>query len=78
MTLSRRRLLALASGLPVLAALVPAATMYARATKAVAAQVRPAPEGRSDSRCAVCGATDHAMLDATCPSSPRIPRTSAR
>jgi hypothetical protein len=78
MILSRRRLLALASGLPLLAAFTPVAATFARASRAVAAQVRPLPQGKSDSRCAVCGATEHRMLDPTCPSAPVFPRTRLR
>jgi hypothetical protein len=78
MTLSRRRLLALVSSLPLLIAFAPVAATYARASRAVAARVRPLPQGRSDSRCAVCGATEHRMLDPTCRSAPVFPRTRLR
>ncbi len=78
MTLSRRRLLVLATSLPLVAALAPAATTYARVSQAVAAQARPLPSGRSDDRCALCGSAEHTMLDPSCPSRPALPRTRAR
>ncbi len=78
MTLTRRRLLVLASSLPLVAALAPAAVTYARVSRAVAAQARPRPAGRSDERCGRCGSGEHAMLDPSCPSAPMFPRTKQR
>lgn len=78
MRISRRRLLRLASALPVGMALVPLAAIYARALAGAAAQIRPAPMGTSATRCAACGAPDHAMLDATCPAHPRVARSRVR
>ena len=78
MELSRRRLLVIASSLPLVAALAPVATTYARVSKAVAAQARPLPQGTSDSRCAVCGATGHRMLDTSCPARPMLPSKGSR
>ena len=78
MTLSRRRLLVLATSLPLVAALAPAATTHARVSRAVAAQARPRPSGRSDERCAVCGSAEHTMLETSCPARPALPRARAR
>ncbi len=33
---------------------------------------RPAASGTSATRCAQCGAGDHAMLDVRCPAAPRV------
>jgi hypothetical protein len=34
--------------------------------------VRPSAEGRSTTRCAVCGGADHRMLDRRCPGAPEV------
>jgi hypothetical protein len=78
MTLSRRRLLALAASLPLVAALTPTATAYARAMGAVAPHARPLPSGRSSDRCARCGSAGHTMLDPSCASAPALPRARVR
>jgi hypothetical protein len=75
MTLSRRRLLALAASLPLVATLTPAAAAYARAMGAVAPHARPRPAGRSDERCGRCGSVEHTMLEPSCPSAPAFPIT---
>ncbi len=52
---------------------VPAAFVGARAlaaTRRSAAALRPAPQGRSSTRCAICGAADHGML--RCPRAPEV------
>ncbi len=49
---------------------VPAAFVGAKMLAAAAQAVRfarPAAEGRSTTRCAVCGGADHRMLDRRCP-----------
>lgn len=33
---------------------------------------RPSANGRSTTRCAVCGGTDHRMLDRRCPGAPEV------
>lgn len=52
---------------------LPAAFLGARALAAArkaAAFARPGAEGTSATRCALCGARDHAMLD--CPDAPAV------
>lgn len=52
---------------------LPAAFVGARALAALgraASFARPRPEGTSATRCALCGARDHAMLD--CPRAPGV------
>ena len=54
---------------------VPAAFIGARTLAAAAQAVRfarPAAAGRSTTRCAVCGGTDHRMLDRGCPGAPEV------
>jgi hypothetical protein len=54
---------------------VPAAFVGARVLAAAAKAVRisrPAAEGRSTTRCAVCGGSDHRMLDRRCPGAPEV------
>lgn len=54
---------------------VPAAFVGARVLAAAAKAVRisrPAAEGRSTTRCAVCGGADHRMLDRRCPGAPEV------
>ncbi len=65
---SRRRVLA---GL----AAVPLAAMAAVAAARLgvqAALVRPGARGSSSRRCGSCGATDHTMLEPTCPLAPEV------
>jgi hypothetical protein len=78
MRVSRRTLLRLAAALPAGAALAPLLTIHASAAKGLAAQVRPAPSGTSQDRCAVCGSVQHTMLDSACPSAPRLGRPRVR
>ncbi|GBC87173.1 hypothetical protein HRbin12_01175 [bacterium HR12] len=52
---------------------VPAAFVGARAlgaTGRIARSLRPRARGRSSTRCAICGAEDHAML--RCPRAPEV------
>jgi hypothetical protein len=65
---SRRRLLATLAGAPLAGAAAATATRLG----ANAAVLRPGARGSSAQRCAQCGATDHAMLDAACPASPEV------
>ena len=54
---------------------MPTAFVGARALAAVAKAIRisrPAAEGRSTTRCAVCGRSDHRMLDRRCPGAPEV------
>jgi len=65
---SRRGFLAGVLALP--AAFLGAKTLAA-AVRAVRLS-RPAAEGRSTTRCAVCGGTDHRMLERRCPGAPEV------
>lgn len=65
---SRRGFLAGVLALPV--AFIGAKTLAA-AVRAVRFS-RPSAEGRSTTRCAVCGGTDHRMLDRRCPGAPEV------
>jgi hypothetical protein len=54
---------------------VPAAFVGGKALAAAAratSLVRPAADGRSTTRCATCGRSDHRMLDRRCPGSPEV------
>ncbi len=66
--LTRRRLLALAGVAPLALVVGPVAGWLRAATGIL----RPPSAGTTASRCATCGATDHLMLDPTCPASPRV------
>jgi hypothetical protein len=66
--LTRRRLLAATAALPILAAV----QRGLEGLRSAAATVRPPGSGTSATRCAQCGAADHAMLDPRCPSAPRV------
>ncbi len=63
---SRRRFLA---GLLAVPAAIVGARALAGAARA-AGLVRPAPAGRSTTRCAICGGADHVML--RCASAPEV------
>ena len=62
MPLSRRRLLLIGAAAPIASLLAPAATMAAAAERRSAILRRPMASGTSATRCAACGAADHAML----------------
>ena len=54
---------------------VPAAFVGAKAASAAARATRvarPSAEGRSTTRCGVCGGTGHRMLDRRCPGAPEV------
>ena len=72
MTLSRRRLLVASVGAAVVVPAVGLAQRLLSGLPLVAPHVRPGPDGTTGTRCAQCGADDHAMLDARCPSAPRV------
>ncbi len=65
---SRRRMLTGALALP-LAAGVLGISARLRTT---AGGLRPAGRGTSVSRCALCGAREHHMLDPGCPAAPQV------
>jgi hypothetical protein len=70
---SRRRLLLAAATIPLAVAVMRIGDAYQAAGEAL----RPLPAGTSGTRCAACGAYDHAMLDPGCPETPRV-RVGAR
>lgn len=74
MHVTRRRLLLAAAVAPLLA-LAEQGRRTARAAAAGAvATARPVTSGTSATRCARCGAADHAFLDPRCPAAPRLRR----
>ncbi len=66
--LSRRRLLAGMTAVPLAAMAAIAATRLG----ARAALVRPGVRGSSSRRCGRCGAHDHTMLEPACPLAPEV------
>ena len=70
--LTRRRLLLGAAAIPALAAANHAARSVAGVVGNTVRAVRPPADGTSATRCARCGARDHAMLDPRCPSAKRV------
>jgi hypothetical protein len=67
MHLTRRRLLALALGLPAATAFGSVAAAHERVVSRVATRVRPPASGTSATRCASCGGREHTMLRGECP-----------
>ncbi|MEX2184886.1 MAG: hypothetical protein WEC14_10600 [Chloroflexota bacterium] len=67
MGLSRRRILVAAAAVPVLFAVDRGIRAAGDGIRAAAASVRPPAVGTSASRCAMCGAPDHSMLNPGCP-----------
>ena len=65
---TRRKVLGAIAAVPLFAA---GATL-ARGTRRAIAASRPGSIGRSAGLCGACGSSDHAMLDPTCPASPRV------
>lgn len=72
MPLSRRHVLRAAILAPLGLAVASVAAAGARVLVATAPTLRPEPSGTSATRCAACGAADHAMLDRVCPATPRV------
>jgi len=72
MHLTRRRLLLGAAAIPALAGAQRASRSLAAVVDAATRAARPPASGTSASRCALCGADDHAMLDPRCPRAPRV------
>ena len=70
--LTRRRLLVGAAAIPALAAANHAARSLAGVVGSTVRAVRPPADGTSATRCARCGARDHAMLDPRCPAAKRV------
>jgi hypothetical protein len=72
MSLSRRAVvrMAIVGSLGLVAG--PAATMVGAAVRGAAPGLRPTARGTSSTRCALCGATGHSMLDPGCPAARRV------
>ncbi|HLO35272.1 MAG TPA: hypothetical protein VK194_04285 [Candidatus Deferrimicrobium sp.] len=58
--------------MPIGYAVESAADAFGRVVNRAAADLRPSPGGSSATRCAACGATDHAMLDPRCPAARKV------
>lgn len=67
MHLSRRRLLVTAAAVPAVLVADRGIRAVIDGARAAAGALRPPAFGTSATRCALCGATDHAMLDPRCP-----------
>jgi hypothetical protein len=72
MHLTRRRLLLGAAAIPALAAAERATHSIAGVIASTVRAIRPPADGTSATRCARCGAPDHAMLDPRCPIAKRV------
>jgi hypothetical protein len=70
--ISRRALLAVAAWMPVGYAVETAAAATGRIVSRAAVDLRPGPAGTTATRCAACGAGDHAMLDPRCPAARKV------
>lgn len=73
MPLTRRHLLAVAGAASAFAATERGVRAAAAAVGQAVEAMRPAPDGTSATRCALCGSADHAMLDPRCPRSRPTP-----
>jgi hypothetical protein len=65
--LTRRRLLAAAAAIPVALAAERGAHLASGGIRVTVNALRPPARGTSATRCALCGSTDHTMLDPRCP-----------
>jgi hypothetical protein len=65
--LTRRRLLIATGAVTAFAAAERGTRLASEVVGRAVAAMRPAPDGTSATRCALCGAGDHAMLDPRCP-----------
>lgn len=72
MRVTRRRLLEAAVAVPAGVALAAFGARASQVMRDAASSFRPSPEGTSDTRCALCGGADHAMLDPACPAARRV------
>lgn len=67
MPVTRRRLLIAAGAVSAFAVTERGVHAASAAVGRAVAAMRPAASGTSATRCALCGAADHAMLDPRCP-----------
>lgn len=72
MALSRRRILVAVATVPVLFVVDRGIRAAGDGIRAAAASVRPPAGGTSAGRCAMCGASDHSMLDPRCPAARKV------
>ena len=72
MPLTRRRLLQAAGLVPIGFAVSALAASAGEAIRSAAAALRPPAAGTTATRCALCGATGHTMLDPRCPAAPKV------
>lgn len=72
MRLTRRHILVAAAAVP--AAILADRVLQAAADAAVGAlgAMRPPAQGTSATRCALCGSSDHTMLDPRCPAARKV------
>ncbi len=67
MPLTRRHLLIAAGAVSAFAIAERGTRVASEAVGRAVTAMRPAADGTSTTRCALCGAADHAMLDPRCP-----------
>ena len=67
MPVTRRRLLTAVGAVAAFVVAERGARAAADAVGRAVTAMRPTPSGTSATRCALCGAADHAMLDPRCP-----------
>jgi hypothetical protein len=67
MPLTRRRLMVAASAVTAFVVTERGTRVAAESVAKAASAMRPTQDGTSTTRCALCGAADHGMLDARCP-----------
>lgn len=72
MSVTRRELLRIAAFVPAGFVVASATTALGRAISRAAPGLRPPTSGTSATRCALCGADDHSMLDPRCPAAKRV------
>lgn len=72
MRISRRHLLEAAGIIPIGLGLTVLGARAAQVLVDVAPSFRPTGGGTSATRCALCGARDHAMLDPRCPAARQV------
>jgi hypothetical protein len=72
MQLTRRRLVTVMVSAPLLFAAGRGLRLAGDAAAGAIRAVRPPAQGTSATRCALCGAADHSMLDPRCPAARRV------
>jgi hypothetical protein len=72
MPYTRRQVLRAAGLVPIGLGAAAIATRLGEALRSATAGLRPPASGTTATRCALCGAGDHTMLDPRCPAAPRV------